>query len=102
MLDARRAFGSGRGMCELGSASNRQTRCWLWTAYMDSCRIADLRAGGLEEYIEGLSFWHYLDTRELITLEQVQRTLSDEESGEPVSLGLVQSRRLSDTRDSRA
>ena len=47
--------------------------------------VADGRSGGLEEYLEGLSFLHYLETRQLITLEEVQRTLSDEETGEPVS-----------------
>lgn len=43
------------------------------------------RSPGLEEYIEGLSFLYYLDKRELITLAEVQKTLSDEETGEPVS-----------------
>ena len=39
---------------------------------------------GLEEYIEALSFLHYLEHRVLITLEQVQETLSDTESGQVV------------------
>lgn len=47
---------------------------------------SDARSPGLEEYIEGLSFLHYLDKRELITLAEVQKTLSDSETGDPVSL----------------
>ena len=39
----------------------------------------------MEEYIEGLSFLHYLEKRELITMDEVQATLSDAESGTPVS-----------------
>lgn len=44
------------------------------------------RSAGLEEYIEGLSFLHYLETRNLISLREVQDTLSDKETGEQVSL----------------
>lgn len=40
---------------------------------------------GLQEYIEALSFTHYLDHGNLITFEQVQNTLCDT-SGKPVSL----------------
>jgi len=46
---------------------------------------ANDRSPGLEEYIEGLSFLHYLEHGNLITLEEVQSTLSDTENGEPVS-----------------
>jgi len=45
----------------------------------------DARSAGLEEYIEGLSFLHYLDKGDLITIEEIQATLSDSETGEPVS-----------------
>jgi predicted translin family RNA/ssDNA-binding protein len=38
---------------------------------------------GLQEYIEALSFIHYLDTGKLISFDDVQRTLSDE-GGVPV------------------
>ncbi|KAI0076266.1 Translin [Panus rudis PR-1116 ss-1] len=34
---------------------------------------------GLQEYIEALSFAHYLETDKLISFDEVQRTLSDEE-----------------------
>jgi hypothetical protein len=50
--------------------------------------VLTLRSPGLEEYIEGLSFLWYLDKKELITLADVQQTLSDPETGEPVSLVL--------------
>jgi predicted translin family RNA/ssDNA-binding protein len=43
---------------------------------------------GLQEYIEALSFTHYLDHGSLITFEQAQQTLCDA-SGKPVSLKLV-------------
>jgi hypothetical protein len=43
------------------------------------------RTPGMEEYIEASSFLHYLDRGTLITLEEVQRNLSDKETGEPVS-----------------
>lgn len=43
------------------------------------------RTPGMEEYIEASSFLHYLDHGSLITLEEVQRNLSDKETGEPVS-----------------
>lgn len=43
------------------------------------------RTPGMEEYIEASSFLHYLDHGTLITLEEVQRNLSDKETGEPVS-----------------
>lgn len=39
---------------------------------------------GLQEYIEALSFTHYLDHGNLITFEQAQETLCDV-SGKPVS-----------------
>ena len=45
----------------------------------------DARSAGLEEYIEGLSFLHYLDKGDLITIEEIQATLSDGETGEAVS-----------------
>lgn len=38
---------------------------------------------GIQEFIEALSFLHYLDTRTLVTFEEAQRTLSDEQ-GVPV------------------
>ena len=46
------------------------------------------RSAGLEEYIEGLSFLHYLEHGSLISLEEVQATLSEKESGENVCLSL--------------
>lgn len=39
---------------------------------------------GLQEYIEALSFTHYLDHGSLVTFEQAQDTLCDA-SGKPVS-----------------
>ena len=45
---------------------------------------ADGRSPGLEEYIEALSFLHYLEHRTLIPLAEVQAGLSDTETGEPV------------------
>ncbi|CAD6588067.1 MAG: hypothetical protein TREMPRED_004929 [Tremellales sp. Tagirdzhanova-0007] len=36
---------------------------------------------GLEEYIEALSFLHYLEKQSLITLTEIQSTLSDSETG---------------------
>lgn len=33
---------------------------------------------GLQEYIEALSFTHYLETGTLVSFEEVQKTLSDE------------------------
>ncbi|RXK37435.1 hypothetical protein M231_05258 [Tremella mesenterica] len=38
---------------------------------------------GLEEYIESLSFLHYLEGKGLITLSDVQAALSDQETGDP-------------------
>ena len=38
---------------------------------------------GLQEYIEALSFAHYLETGKLIGFEEVQKTLSDDQ-GTPV------------------
>ena len=46
------------------------------------------RSAGLEEYIEGLSFLHYLEHGSLISLKEVQATLSEKESGENVCLYL--------------
>jgi len=40
---------------------------------------------GLEEYIESLSFLYYLENQALIPLIEVQSTLSDDGTGEPVS-----------------
>ena len=48
--------------------------------------LSNKSSPGLEEYIEGLSFLHYLEKRELISLVEVQKTLSDDKSGEPASL----------------
>lgn len=39
---------------------------------------------GLEEYIESLSFLYYLENRDLIPLVEIQSTLSDSETGEPL------------------
>ena len=39
---------------------------------------------GLQEYIEALSFAHYLETGKLVSFDEVQKTLSDEH-GVPVS-----------------
>jgi hypothetical protein len=44
------------------------------------------RSAGLEEYIEGLSFLHYLEHGTLISLKEVQDTLSEKETGESVRL----------------
>jgi len=44
-----------------------------------------VRSAGLEEYIEGLSFLHYLEHGTLISLKEVQETLSEKETGESVS-----------------
>lgn len=41
------------------------------------------RTPGLEEYIEGLSFMWYLQHGGLVSLDDVQKALSDE-NGEPV------------------
>lgn len=41
------------------------------------------RTPGLEEYIEGLSFMWYLQHGSLVSLDAVQKALSDE-NGEPV------------------
>ena len=38
---------------------------------------------GLQEYIEALSFTHYLETGKLVSFEEVQKTLADEQ-GTPV------------------
>lgn len=46
------------------------------------------RSAGLEEYIEGLSFLHYLEHGSLISLKEVQATLSEKETGENVCLSL--------------
>lgn len=40
---------------------------------------------GLQEYIEALSFAHYLEHKTLVSYEQVQSSLSDDE-GSPASL----------------
>ena len=40
-------------------------------------------SSGLQEYIEALSFAHYLDRQTLISYEEVQRSLSDAD-GKPV------------------
>lgn len=42
-------------------------------------------APGLEEYIEAVSFLFYLETGRLISLAEVQKGVSDPETGEPVS-----------------
>lgn len=47
---------------------------------------ADSRSAGLEEYIEGLSFLHYLENGTLISLKEVQETLSEKETGQSVRL----------------
>ncbi len=49
---------------------------------------------GLQEYIEALSFAHYLEHRSLITYAAVQRSLSDDVGG-PVSLRSPSSPRAS-------
>jgi hypothetical protein len=47
------------------------------------------RQPGLEEYIEAISFGYFLEEGGLIPLQEVQRRLSDEETGKPVSWCLV-------------
>jgi predicted translin family RNA/ssDNA-binding protein len=39
----------------------------------------------LQEYIEAISFMHYLKEKRLITKEEVQELLKDEQTGEEVS-----------------
>lgn len=53
----------------------RSETYWRWSRQVSP---------GLEEYIEALSFLHYLEDGQLVTLDQVQRTLSDSETGEPL------------------
>lgn len=48
--------------------------------------LTERRSAGLEEYIEGLSFLHFLEHGTLITLQEVQETLSDKETVEKVGL----------------
>jgi hypothetical protein len=54
------------------------------TVKLSKCKDAYSRSAGLEEYIEGLSFLHYLEKGSLISLEEVQETLSDKETGDNV------------------
>lgn len=44
-------------------------------------------SAGLQEYIEALSFAHYLETGRLVSFDEVQRELSDERG--PVCLALM-------------
>lgn len=39
---------------------------------------------GLQEYIEALSFTHFLDTEKLISYDEVQQSLSDEDGVEVI------------------
>lgn len=41
---------------------------------------------GMEEYIEATSFLYYLDTGRLISLQEVQNLLSDQETGDAVGV----------------
>ena len=45
---------------------------------------------GLEEFIEAISFLHYMEHRDLIPFEELQKFLTDPETGELVS-GLTHS-----------
>ena len=45
---------------------------------------------GLQEYIEALSFAHYLETGKLVSFEEVQKSISDE-NGVPVRVSLSSS-----------
>jgi hypothetical protein len=72
-----RAFGDGIGRCKLTNPSTAQGSAELFSS------------PGLEEYIEGLSFLHYLEHKNLISLEEVQNTLSDPETGDRVSYGIL-------------
>ena len=46
-------------------------------------RYAHNITGGLQEYIEALSFFHYVECGRLVSYEQVQANLSDD-AGQPV------------------
>ena len=46
-------------------------------------RYAHNISGGLQEYIEALSFFHYVEGGGLVSYEQVQANLSDD-AGQPV------------------
>ncbi|WWC73012.1 uncharacterized protein I206_106977 [Kwoniella pini CBS 10737] len=52
-----------------GGDSEAKEAYWRWNRQVSP---------GLEEYIEGLSFLYYLEHKSLVPLEEVQRTLSDE------------------------
>lgn len=68
-------FGSGESPCE-----------WTaWTAWRRDTALKRCSTPGLEEYIEGLSFMWYLQHGSLVSLDDVQKALSDE-NGEPASL----------------
>jgi hypothetical protein len=67
-----RLFGNGIGRCRCISPDSLT-------------KLIILRSAGLEEYIEGLSFLHYLEHGSLISLKEVQETLSEKETGQNVS-----------------
>lgn len=58
---------------ELRGAADEIQAFWKWNRQVSA---------GLEEYIEGLSFLHYLEHGTLISLKEVQETLSEKETGE--------------------
>ena len=61
-------------------------RCKYWVISHGRALLMNGRSAGLEEYIEGLSFLHFLEHGSLITIQEVQQTLSDKESGDKVSV----------------
>ncbi|WRT69153.1 uncharacterized protein IL334_006137 [Kwoniella shivajii] len=58
----------------IGSTEEAREGYWRWNRQVSP---------GLEEYIEGLSFLYYLENQSLVPLQEVQKTLSDED-GEPL------------------
>lgn len=48
------------------------------------CRYQRNVSSGLQEYIEAMSFAHYLETGKLVSFDEVQQSLTDE-TGVPVS-----------------
>ena len=59
-------------------------RCKLKCFRKYDLRLTYESSPGLEEYIEALSFLHYLEKQSLITLTEIQSTLSDSETGKQV------------------
>lgn len=84
LSDARGGGGGGGNTWESGFWKWRKS---MWVKYsVGRCDTAAEKIGrtpGLEEYIEGLSFMWYLQHGGLVSLDDVQKALSDE-NGEPV------------------